>query len=224
MRLAEPLAYMKGETIMKKLISLILVLVLSLTAVSALAADALPSPNTLKQFGTSGEGATTNTPGIVIHLPVPQESKDLVNDLVKTGDLVENLYKKIIFVDNHADPTDQKELVGKKVTNIVIIPFPDIEVTDQVGDIEYAEIISPIPAAIAEYLLANEDHILAFFNYEVTQDSVEQLYAHEVKFEVRKNGDLTYGIVYKIPVEVLRTAQGWPTFMTFELVDEEAAK
>ena len=215
---------MKGETIMKKLISLILVLVLSLTALSAFAADALPSPNTLKQFGTSGEGATTNTPGIVVHLPVPQKSKDLVNDLVKTGDLVENLYKKTTFVDKNGDPTDQKELVGKKVTNIVMIPFPGIEVTDQVGDIEYGEIVTPIPAAIGEYLLANKDHILAFFNYEVTHDGVEQLYTSEIEFEVRKTGALTYGIVYKIPVEVLRAAQGWPTFMTFELVEEEAAK
>jgi hypothetical protein len=200
---------------MKKLISLILVLVLSLTALSAFAADALPSPNALNEFSASGENLESKTEGIKVNKPVPEESKNVVNELVKSGDLVKNLYENTTFVDKDGQDTGKNEVEGKNLTNITMIPFPGIDVDDDVVTAGYGELSAPIPAAIAEYLEANKENVIAFFNYQVEG----QFFTTQIDFEIVKTG-LAYTIVYKIPVEVLKLAEGNPSFVTFELVKE----
>lgn len=189
---------------MKKLISLVLVLALCLTAVSAFAETF--SPDTISKFLLSGDQAETTTPGVTIK-PVSDESKTLVNGLVEGGNLLEDVYKKTTFVG------DAVNVEEGEWTNIAIIPMPAIEIDEQV-EAEFVEIKTPIPAAIAEYILSNIDNIIALFTYKAD----DNLFTSKVAFEIVKAEDLTYSIIYKIPAEVLKAAQGCPSFMDIEFV------
>ncbi len=185
---------------MKKFISLVLVLVLSLTAVSAFAEDPF-SPNTVEAFAVSTETAESATEGVSTE-PAAQESKDLVNEVVESGNLEEKVYEKTIFVDENgaqiANPVAEKNL-----TTVVIVPAPAIEVETDVQE-KFAEIkVEDVPEAVTEFLTANKSNIIVIFTYQVG----EQFYSHVIDFTVSENT-----ITYQIPVEVLKAAEGHPSF------------
>ncbi len=189
---------------MKKLISLVLALVLCLTAVSVFAE--VFSPNAEETFAISGDAAETDTAGITLQ-PVSAEAKEVVAEVVKEAYL-----PKTTFVDTKGE-TVENPLKDAEPTNVAIVPMPSIDVDENTVTAEIAEIITPIPTAIAEFLDENKDNIIIIFTYKVGDD----FYSAVVEYELQKAADGTDEIVYKIPVEILKAAEGCPCFIDIEL-------
>ena len=214
---------MKGENPMKKLISLVLVLALSLTAVSAFAE--ILSPTGADAFAVSGDDATTTTEGVTIG-QVTEASKSLVEDLVKSGDLAANLFAKTTFVDaknGEAAPA----IDFTKTVNVAIIPMPTITIdSDALAAQEAAaaenaaegeepeapvtEIETPIPETVGTYLVQND--AVAVYTYQDGDSFVSCVVEYIVM--LTKDG---LAIRYSIPSKVLAAANGAPAFMDFEV-------
>lgn len=200
---------------MKKSLSIVLALILTLTAVVA-SAETI-SPNVLAIFAASADNATTTAKGIEIE-PISAESKAMANALVESGNLVENLYNKTVFLDAQGKPLNENPLEGKTLTNVVLIPMADITVDDEQVEKDIIEIVTRIRFALAVVL--RRSNVVAIFSF-ITKDenNKDVLNSYKIDFEIRQQEDYSNVIVYKFPVEILKMAEGCPAVMDFEIVE-----
>ena len=200
---------------MKKIISLALALVLSLTAVCAFAAGS-PTPDTFlidtskTEFKTDGiktDGKTDKSTDLT------NKITDARKDTTNIGDI--SVDKPITFVDDQGSNTENADK-GKGMTNYAIIPFPQYTVGDNVTD-EFGKFIIPLSRPVSEYLMDNIDKMNIYVMYE-KEDTINTYKIPE--WYVVATGKYTYGLLCMVSVKILKDAQQYPMCLDFELIEQ----
>ncbi len=205
---------------MKKLISLVLALVLCLTAVSAFAAE---SPNALKDIteDAEAEGATIVTDEEVLAEAV-EFANDQLEDMAATAD--EETGNKGYYTENsetvfkpseNATEEEKQDPLEEavKVENLAIIPMPIADVEDNVEEVKITT--KDAPAAVKDLQLEENEEIIALFVYE--KDGVT--YYSVIEFnEVKDEQGNVIGYEFVIPADIAADAVDCNATVNFEKI------
>lgn len=209
---------MKGENLMKKLLSCLLILALALTAVSASAGSLSPKPIA---FEDSWEEAVTGDAGVELIKPIPAENKESVNKLVEAGDLATNLFGNSIFVDEDVNVIPNP-FQGQALQTKALIPVSGIKVDKDKVEGKFVRIATPIPDEMQAVLSGSG--VKAVFTFIVTAEDGSQQYVsyvldyfgfNQLVEEEQDEFKCKYQIVYSFSVPVLDAAEGCPAFLSF---------
>ena len=194
---------MKGEKNMKKLISIILVLVLSLAAVSALA-----SPVGLDILTIDGSKIKALTEGVKFEEKISQPSIDLANAITVGSPVT------IIYVGDDGKETSNPES-GNQLSTFCITPLPQYDRAEDAAE-GPAKFEIPVSAYTAGYLkehLENKDLVVYF----VFQDG-DIIYKYELSdMSVVTKDDGTNAFAFSIPDPVAKAAADKPLTLEFDI-------
>ncbi len=202
---------------MKKFVSLVLAMVLCLTAVSAFAAMVSPvaqetflidtTKTEFKPDGITTDGKIDNSVGLTNQITEGRKNSTNIDDI--------DIGKPFVFVNDQNETTDHTEK-GKGMTNYAIIPFPQFTVGDGVVD-EFGKFIIPLSRPVSEYLMENLDKMNIYLMYE-TDDAIKTYKIPE--WYVVATGKNTYGLLGAVSVNILKDAQQYPMCLDFEIVEQ----
>lgn len=188
---------------MKKLISIILALVLSLAAVSALA-----SPVGLDILTIDGSKIKALTEGVKLEEKISQPSIDLAN-VITVGSPV-----TIIYVGDDDKEIPDPEL-GNQLSTFCIVPLPQFSLGEDVAE-EPVKFEIPVSAYTAGYLkeqLEKKDLVVYF----IFQDG-DISYKYELKdMSVVTKDDGTNVFAFSIPYPVAKAAANKPLALEFDI-------
>ena len=196
---------------MKKIISLVLALMLSVTALTAFAS---PTPQIL-EIDTQNTESKTDGIKILGNVDKSKSLADLLTNARKKTNNVGNmdLGKPIVFVNNANEKIDNPEL-GKNMSNYSIVPFVQYSIDPSVTA-EIGKFLTPINNTVKEFLLDNMNNVRYFYIYEMD----DEIRMHEVQeWYIIATGKNTYGILSFIPMSILKDAEGRPACLDFEIV------
>lgn len=188
---------------MKKLISLVLVLVLSLTAVSALA-----SPVALDIFTIDGSKIKPVTEGVGFETQISQPSEDLAN-LLAGGTAVEYVY----LDDNASEIPNPEE--NSQLNTYYIAPLLQYNIGEDVTE-DPVKFEIPVTKFVADLLneFIEKKELVVFFTF---QDG-DTIYAYELKdMSVVAKEDGTYAFAFSVPLAVVKAAGDKPLCLNFDI-------
>lgn len=193
---------------MKKLISFVLVLVMSLTAVSALA-----SPVALEIFTIDGSKIKAITEGVKFEEKISQPSVDLANSIAGG-----TAPRYVCVTDDVSEIPDPEE--GYQLNTFCIAPLPQYSIGEDVTE-ELVKFEIPLGKFAADYLkehLEKKDLVVSF----IFLDG-DVVYVYELKdMSVIAKEDGTYAFAFSIPLAVVKAAENKPVCLKFDIREPKA--